>query len=122
MVTLAGSSAETTFLETMPEFGLVMAARRATFAPLSLKTTVVASGASMASMPVKEERAAAAVFSSRMRSKVNFTSSAVSTSPLWNLTLGRSLTVRVLPSSLHAHDSARFGTTFRSWSNASSGS
>ncbi len=43
------------------------------------------------------------------RSKLNFTSSAVNGSPLWNLRLGRSLNSYAFWSGLTVHDSARLG-------------
>ncbi len=99
-----------------------MAAGSAPLAALSLKITVLASGVSMLSTPAKVERAAAAVFSSAMRSKVYLTSSEVIACPLWNLTPLRNTIVRVLASSLSLKDSARFGITFMSLSKVSRGS
>src|SRR2546425_766548 len=60
----------------------------------------------------------------RYRSKLNFTSSAVTGSPLWNLRSRRSLNSYMSPSGLSVHDSARLlpifcpgsGRTSASWS------
>jgi hypothetical protein len=46
------------------------------------------------------------------RSKLNFTSSAVTGSPLWNFRPRRSLNSYVSPSALSVHDSARLGPIF----------
>src|SRR5512132_3520507 len=57
-----------------------------------------------------------------MRSNEYLTSADVIGLPLWNFTFLRRVTVSVLPSSDHFHDSARFATTLRSLSNVKSGS
>src|SRR5438552_435752 len=57
------------FLLTMPVFGWAMYASSAAFGFFRLNTTVVASGAVMLSTSVKNDRATAAVFASRIRSQ-----------------------------------------------------
>src|SRR5438094_6048878 len=86
------------FFDTMPVFGCAMYAMRAALGFFRLNTTVVSSGAAIVSTSVKKERATAAVFVSRMRSKAYFTSALVSGSSLWNFTRERILTLTVLQS------------------------
>src|SRR5438132_11957038 len=98
------------FVETMPVFGWAMYAMIAAFGFFRLNTTVVGSGAVIVSTSVKNDRATAAVFASRIRSNVYFTSALVSGSPLWNFTPVRSFTVTILPSDdVVGTDSARSG-------------
>ena len=61
-------------------------------------TTVAASGVSMLAIDRKLARAAAPVFSSRMRSNEALTSAEVTAVPSWNFALGSSLKVSSLPS------------------------
>src|SRR5262249_29550694 len=72
---------------------------------LSRKRTVSGSTISTARTCVWNSLTAAPLY----RSKLNFTSSAVRGSPLWNLSPRRSLNSYVRPSGLSVHDSARLG-------------
>src|SRR5262249_48302788 len=75
---------------------------------LSRKRTVSGSTISTARTCVWNSLTAAPLY----RSKLNFTSSAVRGSPLWNLSPRRSLNSYVRPSGLSVHDSARLGPIF----------
>ena len=79
-----------------------------------LKTTVSGSGVSMAPILASESFRfeTTPVGGLPMRSKLAFTSSDVSVVPSWNLTLGRSLKVKVSWSGDALQLSATSGTTF----------
>src|SRR5215510_2886834 len=90
-------------------------ARNGAYGVSKLTCTVNSSRTFAPAYPASCARAPPALnFGSTMRSKLNFTASALNGVPSWNLTSLRSLNVTLRPSLPSLHDSASHGTTLPS--------